>query len=354
MSEDSRTASIVVPTYNQSRKLARLLASLERLVNPETFEVVIVDDCSPDDTCAVVEAWIEKGLPFAARLLRLERNGGPGRARNAGLREARGAIVAFTDSDCVVEPGWLEELVRPVDLGKRIAGVAGKVKALSEKSFLARYNIVNMSLEPQWTPTYQFERTYLVTCNCCYHRQTLLDAGGFPEDIRTPGGEDIAASILLWKQGWRYAYATDAVVFHDFESSLRRFIRTFRNYGYGTALVLHRMLVPEEFHPEWGKKDIENYWDAAGLSPSITGIRSFFIDLIAFYRFGRHRKISHARMLESIPWRIIERLSQSYGWRQGERQWRMETGQPAPGLLDALAQRSRLFARLRERMRSKG
>ena len=316
--------SIIVPTYNDSLRLKRLLDSLATLVSAPIPEVLVVDDASTDDTEAVVRQWVEREAPFPARYLRMDDNGGPGRARNAGLRAAQARVVAFTDSDCVVTPAWLAELVAQLDSGERIGGVAGRIEALSEKPLLARYNIVNMSLEPQWTPTYQFQRTYLVTCNCCYLRDPLMDVGGFPEDLQTPGGEDIAASVLMWKQGWRYAYAPDAVVRHDFQGSVVKFAKTFRNYGYGTALVLHRLLTLEEFHPEWGKRDAENYWDAAGLSPSITGVRSFFRDLIAFSKFARSRGIGWCRLIESIPPRILERVSQSYGWRQGVARYREE------------------------------
>jgi len=185
---------------------------------------------------------------------------------------------------------------------------------------------VNLSLEPQPSPTYHREPTYLVTCNCCYLREPLLEVGGFTEDIRTPGGEDIAASILLWKQGWRFAYAENAAVRHDFRASILRFMKTFRNYGYGTSLVLHRLLTEDEFHPEWNRRGMDNYWDARCLTPTVTGVRSMFRDLRDFVSCARSRGVSWPRALECVLPRALDRLSHYYGWRQGLARHQSEQG----------------------------
>ncbi len=321
--------SVIVPVYNDRFKLERLLASFEGLKNPDTFEVLIVDDASTDDTRDAVNAWIGKGLPFPARLIAMERNGGPGRARNAGMAAAQAPVVAFTDSDCTVTPEWLEHLIAPLDVSNRIGGVAGGVRALSEGHWVARYNSVNLSLEPQWTPTYGFQTLYLVTCNCCYYRDALNEVGGFPEDISTPGGEDIAASILVWKKGWRFAYAAEALVYHDFRASIRSFARTFRNYGYGSALAAHRLLQEGEFHAEWGTQGIQDYWDATGLATTVTGVRSLLFDLRMFYHWHRKRGIGLLRVLECLPLRAVDRLAHSRGWRQGEIRYLEEQGRQA-------------------------
>lgn len=318
--------SVVVPVYNDRVKLQRLLASFEALKDPDTFEVLIVDDASTDDTREAVTAWVTKGLPFAARLITMERNGGPGRARNAGVAAARAPIVAFTDSDCTVTPEWLEHLIAPLNVPERVGGVAGGVRALSEDHWVARYNAVNLSLEPQWTPTYGFQTLYLVTCNCCYLREALNDVGGFPDDISTPGGEDIAASILVWKKGWRFAYAAEALVYHDFRASVRSFARTFRNYGYGSALAAHRLLQDGEFHAEWGAQGIDNYWDATGLATTVTGVRSLLFDLRMFYRWHRSRGIPLWRVFECLPLRAVDRIAHSVGWQQGQVRYLEEQG----------------------------
>lgn len=65
-----------------------------------SVEVVVVDDCSPDDTAGIVSAYSDPRV----RLIRLDANRGPGGARNAGLAAARGDWIVILDSDDVVSP----------------------------------------------------------------------------------------------------------------------------------------------------------------------------------------------------------------------------------------------------------
>lgn len=107
----SLDASVVVCTHDRADSLRVTLASLERLrgLDDLTWEVVVVDNASGDETPAVIEACARRGhLPlrpvFEPRL-------GHARARNAGVRAARGQVVAFTDDDVAVDPGWLRAVV---------------------------------------------------------------------------------------------------------------------------------------------------------------------------------------------------------------------------------------------------
>lgn len=310
--------SVVVPVFNQARLLERLLASFEKLSNAAEVEVLIVDDSSTDDTQALARSWSEREHPFSARYLCMEENGGPGRARNAGLRAARAPVVAFTDSDCIVEPDWLIELLKPLDPANRIGGVGGKVLPLSMDSMMTRYYVFNRSLEPPTT------MQYLVTCNCCYLREELLSVGGFTEDIRTPGGEDIAASILLWKKGWRFAYAPEAIIHHEFRGNLRNFFKTWRNYGYGCGLVAHRHLTIHELHPEWGIEDCDNYWSGMWINPSASGVRTLLRSLRFHYRECRTANLGWRRIFEETLMHFLERMAYLRGFRLGTQRYEQE------------------------------
>jgi GT2 family glycosyltransferase len=229
-------------------------------------------------------------------------------------------VVAFTDTDCVADPHWLAALPRKLDAAARIVGTGGRVKALFEDSLGARYNIVNRSLEPQET------LSYLVTCNCCYLREPLLEAGGFMEDIRSPGGEDIAASIALWKRGWRFVYEPDALVYHEFRNSLRNFVRTWINYGYGCALVAHRLLTREELWPELGRHDAQNYWCVLPIRPDVTGVRSFLRDQYHFFFTCGKRGVPVPARMGNMFLRAVDRVSYYHGWRKGLARFRKEGG----------------------------
>src|SRR5579862_6133441 len=113
--------SVVIPAYGYPAGLDRLLTALARQECPATFEVLVMDDGSPEPLEPVTQPYRDV---LNIRYLRLA-NGGPARARNTGAREADGEWVAFTDHDCEPEPDWLAQLVEegersgPVLMGGR-------------------------------------------------------------------------------------------------------------------------------------------------------------------------------------------------------------------------------------------
>ena len=94
--------SIVIPTYNAERFITPLLESVFRN-KIEEMEVVIVDDCSTDDT-------VETARKYPVNMIQLQKNGGPARARNIGAEAAKGEIIFFLDSDVVVLDGAIKEV----------------------------------------------------------------------------------------------------------------------------------------------------------------------------------------------------------------------------------------------------
>ena len=303
--------SIVVPTYNQTELLKLLLASFDRMDVPMPLEVLVVDDCSPDDTGVVMRAWMEQPHAFETRYLRLEQNGGPGVARTRGAQEARGRIVAYTDSDCIVEKDWIGNLVRKLDPGKKIVGVGGRVLAVSEKSVWARHYMLHKILEPHvWLQ-------YIITCNCCYLREPLLEVGGFPAGFRCAGGEDLAACVLLWRQGWRLERDDEAVVHHHFRHDLKNFCRTWYNYGYGSSYFMHRYLTREELLPHLGIQTGPNYWSGYAIIPTVTGVRSYIRDVKYVLSLTRAEGFGCLRTAEAIYTRAIARVCYLIGWNRG-------------------------------------
>ena len=95
--------SVVVCAYNAERTMRPCLASLEKLNYPD-YEVIVVNDGSTDRTLAITEG-------FAYCRIISQENKGLSVARNIGAEAAAGEIVAYTDSDCVADPDWLNYLV---------------------------------------------------------------------------------------------------------------------------------------------------------------------------------------------------------------------------------------------------
>src|SRR5689334_23846816 len=95
---DELTVSVIVPAYNAADTLPECLLSLGRQMRAP-HEIIVVDDGSTDETAAIAR-------DFGAWVVATQRRSGPAAARNLGVANARGNIVAFTDADCAPSPGW--------------------------------------------------------------------------------------------------------------------------------------------------------------------------------------------------------------------------------------------------------
>ena len=110
--------SVILCTYNRCQSLAKTLESIAVSVLPESveWEVVVVDNNSKDQTREVIEDFCRRN---AGRFRYIhESQQGLSHARNAGIREARGEILAFTDDDIIVDNKWLHTLTTPLTSGE--------------------------------------------------------------------------------------------------------------------------------------------------------------------------------------------------------------------------------------------
>ncbi len=107
------TVSIIVPAYNEGKTIARVLAKLRECVT-NLKEIIVVDDCSKDDTCQRVE---QLGFP-EVRLIRQNPNQGKTAAVRRGLQEVTGDIVAIQDADLEYDPADLDPCISPIAQGK--------------------------------------------------------------------------------------------------------------------------------------------------------------------------------------------------------------------------------------------
>ncbi len=195
--------SVVVPTYRRPVLLARCLEALaSQDFDPAACEVLVCDDAADESTRRQVEAFAAR-VRFAVRYLPVTGPHGPAAARNAGWRAARGAVVAFTDDDCVPDTAWLREGVRPLENDPALAAVTGRVV---------------VPLPP--TPTdYErdtagLESAQFVTANCFCRREILARLGGFDERFTAAWREDSDLHFALLESGGRILKAPDAVVVH--------------------------------------------------------------------------------------------------------------------------------------------
>lgn len=129
--QDKILLSFIIPAYNASSTIVRALDSIYALpLQKEDFEVIVVDDCSTDDTLSVLQLYAGKHLNMC--VFHQEKNHRQGAARNWGVREARGEYVMFVDADDMVEEGVQLAL-------KKVYELDIEVLACNYKMFINEY-----------------------------------------------------------------------------------------------------------------------------------------------------------------------------------------------------------------------
>jgi GT2 family glycosyltransferase len=197
--------AVVTPTFRRAERLRRLITALEgQDLEPDRFEVIVVDDASNDESVVLATERAEKSH-IRIRVVCMERNGGPAPARNTGARLTEAPVVAFIDDDCVPDPGWVRAMRDAFARNPALGVVQGLTVRPDEP--LGRWT---MFREITW------ETPWFEGCNIAYRRDLLLATGGFDEEIRWYG-EDTSAGWKVLEAGGERDFEPGARVTHDLE-----------------------------------------------------------------------------------------------------------------------------------------
>jgi mycofactocin system glycosyltransferase len=219
---DLLTVVTVVPVLDRLEGLRALLGS------HRGGSTLVVDDGSadPDSVAAVAAA-------FGATVVRHGRNRGPAAARNTGLRTTTSDVVAFVDSDCVVDDTWPAGLVwHFADPG--VGAVAPRVAPVGGAGgVVARFEQARSALDMgrRAELVRPGSRLGFVPSAAILVRRAALGEGGFDERLRL--GEDVDLVWRLVDSGWQVRYDPDVVVRHQGRESWVPWLR--RTFEYGTS-----------------------------------------------------------------------------------------------------------------------
>lgn len=231
--------SVVVPAYNGAKTLPRLLDALGRQSAPaELFEVLVVDDCSDDGSAELVEA-----SPHA-RLIRASERGGSYVARNLGVAQARGQMIAFTDTDCVPAEDWIEAGCAVVQApGADV--VAGHVEVpLGQNPSTAALLDFTRYLDQE---RHVREHGFAATANLWVRREVLERAGPFNERLTTGG--DLEFGNRVSGSGFSLRYAPEVIVEHQPRTRVGQLARKGYRLGLGTAQHRKHANAPTRHRP---------------------------------------------------------------------------------------------------------
>lgn len=177
--------SLYIPCYNAAPFLAMVVGGVLEQSWP-LREVLIIDDGSTDGTARLAEA-LGEGSIYPLRVIRHGHNLGLGAARNTGVREARGALVASVDADVIPASDWLEKLVMEMQKSNA-AGVGGNLIESNLTRLSDRWRTVHMS--QTWGEYRRENPPFLYGSNTLFHRHVLLKAGLYDIRCRT-NAEDV-------------------------------------------------------------------------------------------------------------------------------------------------------------------
>lgn len=233
MSQPTEPAvSVVIPTYQRAELLQRAVAALFAQEPNIGFEIVVVDDGSTDDTSLLLASLVPPPGVLVRCIHQARR--GPAAARNRGLHVASGAIVAFTDDDCVVAPNWVASIEAAFAQPDPPAGVGGALRSLPSAHFVGRFQAWAAADAQACEDASGI--LWLNAANAAFTRQALLAVGGFDETFVRPGGEEVDLCRRLRAAGFRLGHCPATVVHYAHRETLLGMFATYFQYGRGQRI----------------------------------------------------------------------------------------------------------------------
>ncbi|MEW6600608.1 MAG: glycosyltransferase family A protein [Nitrospirota bacterium] len=212
-----RFVSVVVPVYNDAGRIGRCIEALLNQTYPaDQYEIIVVDNGSTDNTREVVKQY-----PVA--LLIEDKIRSSYGARNTGIRNAKGDIVALTDSDCMPRREWLEKGVANLLRDPNCGLVAGDIEVFftipGKPNAVEIYDSINGFNQKEDIET----RNYGSTANVFTFRKIFYEVGFFNDHLRSGGDNEWGRRIFAC--GYGQIYAKDTIVGHPARDSFGQLYR---------------------------------------------------------------------------------------------------------------------------------
>ena len=222
--------SVIIPAYNAEKTITQCIKSLlDQTVVREAYEVIVVNDGSTDNTEELLKSL---GIRYYSQA-----NQGPAAARNKGVALSQGDIVLFTDSDCVAEKNWIQEMLSPFK-NSEIVAVKGRYKS-HQKGIIPRF--AQLEFEERYGllekyPYIDFVDTY----SAGFRKEIFLAVGGFDPSFPHANNEDVDLSYRLAHKGYLMVYNPKAIIYHQHPTGLLKYLKLKFWRGYWRMVVYRR------------------------------------------------------------------------------------------------------------------
>jgi GT2 family glycosyltransferase len=213
--------SVVIPVRNGGSFIGKQLEALLAQDSRATFEVIVADNGSTDQTAQIVRGFAKRDP--RVRVVDASRRVGVNQARNAGARAARGRAVLLTDADDVVRPGWIDAYWQAFRNGAHTVG-GSLNRVLADGTVLARESKLYKSM--------MCESAYANGTNCGFTREAFDAVGGFDEGL-AGGADEIDFFARTSRVGYEMTLVPDAVVDKLQHTDLSAAFQQHFNFGRG-------------------------------------------------------------------------------------------------------------------------
>ncbi|MDQ2920276.1 MAG: glycosyltransferase, partial [Acidobacteriota bacterium] len=266
--------SILVPAYNEEMVIKKTISSL-LASSYESYEVIIIDDGSNDQTSEIVRRSFSDDE--RVRLF-VVANGGKAVALNFGLKYARGEIVIALDADTLFVPQTIGALAHRF-YDPKMGAVAGNAKVGN------RINIVTRWQALEYITSQNMDRRAFASLNCitvvpgavgAWRRDLLEEAGGFPADTLA---EDQDLTLRIRRMGYNISYEENAIAWTEAPDRLRTLAKQRFRWAFGTLQCMRKHL-DALFRPRYGTLGfiaLPNVWIFQILFPLISPVMDLML-----------------------------------------------------------------------------
>jgi len=256
---DYPKVSVIVPVYNAAKTLRRCLKSVLDLDYPD-FEVIVANDASTDSSASLVSS-------LRCKLVVLDKNSGPGIARNRGVESASGEILAFVDADCEAPRDWLKKIAENFK-NHNIGAISGGYSESASRGTVALFQFYDTGFRQRNVPQYI---NSCITANFASRKKAFEEIGGFPAKRIN---EDMEFGLMLSRKH-KILWDKDNGVLHHFNNSLA---------GYFTEQI------------KWSESAVESYfavptaifktntWNSSEISVHLLLTALLYLSVLAVFR----------------------------------------------------------------------
>lgn len=215
---DKNSISVIIPTHNSETTIKACLDSLILQSIPrEQFEIIVVDDGSTDNTVNLAKTYSVDNILYIEPC-------SVGKARNLGVKSSRGTIIAFLDSDCKANEGWLKAISENISSKNAITGPILNGNPQSLVAWAEYF----LEFGGYYEHNKIFPVRFIPGCNQAYSKEVFLKTAGFSDKWLS---EDVLFGEELKKLGLKAFFYPHVQIFHLCRTDLQKVLSNMRTLG---------------------------------------------------------------------------------------------------------------------------